>query len=295
MSVTENALAEPWAPPRRVSRGRRAWRRFTSSKLSLPSLVWLFIIAVVSVFGRWLAPHSIAPNFLVSSQPPSWAYPFGTNSLGQDLFSQVIYGVQFTMAVAAGATALSFIIGTVIGLISGMSKSWVDEILMRFTDVQFAFPTFVFAMLIVNAVSGATWGFILGLGLVQWAGFARLIRATVLSLREGELVESGRAIGASPMFIAMRYVFPQAVSGVLVFAAFTMVNIIQTEATISLMGFGPRPPAIDFGRLITLGSSYVLGYPWLLAWPVVVLISILVALVGVGEGLQAMLNPKGGR
>lgn len=295
MSVTENALAEPWAPPRRVSRGRRAWRRFQSSKLSLPSLIWLFIIAVVSVFGSWLAPHSMNPNFLVSSQAPSWAYPFGTNSLGQDLFSQVIYGVQFTMTVASGATALSFIIGCVIGLISGMSKSWVDEILMRFTDVQFAFPTFVFSMLIINAVGGQIWAMIIALGVVQWAGFARLIRATVLTLREGELVESGRAIGASPMFIAMRYVFPQAVSTVLVFAAFTMVNIIQTEATISLMGFGPTPPAVDFGTLISLGSHYVLGYPWLLAWPVIILITILVALVGVGEGLQAMLNPKGGR
>lgn len=296
MSLAQNAITDGHSLPQPVSQSRRAWRRFTRHKTAVGGLVWLCLVAIATLFGPWIAPHKLVfANFIVANEAPSWQYPFGTNELGQDMFSMAIYGTRFSASIAAGSTLIAFVIGSIIGLAAGMSKSWLDQVLMRFTDFMFAFPAFFFSIVLIEVFGRSLTAIVISIGILQWAGFARLIRGMVLTVRDSDLVESGLAIGASRFFIATRYVFPNIISSVIVYTAFAMVNMLNIEAMISLMGFGPQPPLVDFGALISMGIRDVLGYSWLMYCPVGVFVLTLVSLVVVGEGLQSVLNPKGGR
>ncbi|GGJ13637.1 peptide ABC transporter permease [Alicyclobacillus cellulosilyticus] len=280
--------------PSLVFRRRSAWRRFVRSKLSVAGLVWLTLIAAATAFGPWLAPHRPTDmDFMHANEGPSWQFPFGTNNLGQDLFSMVLYGIRYSMVIAVVATAVAFLVGAVIGLAAGMRGGWVDHVLMRFTDFMFAFPGFYFAMILLVTLGRGMPSLILAIGVTQWAGFARLIRGLVLTMRDGDLVESGHAIGASTWYIATRYVFPNIVNSIIVYTAFTMANMMNQEAMLSLIGFGPELPVVSFGTLMAMGATYDLGYTYLMYIPTSIFILTLMSLVAVGDGLQEMLSPKG--
>lgn len=287
----------PVMVPSRSAIWLKGWRRFAANRAALLGLLWLILFGVVAVWGRQLAPYSMQyANLFAGNEGPSLLHPFGTDSLGQDMLTMVMYGLRYTLAVGFGATVVALVVGVFIGLTSGMAGRLLDEGLMRLTDFVYAFPGFLFAAFIVGAFHGQTEVVILAFGLTQWAGFARLTRGLVLTVRHSELVESGRAIGASRAFIALRYILPQVVNSIIVYTAFVAVNIITLQAELSLFyGTGPALPLISFGQLISQGTADVLGYWWLLVLPVGTLISLLVALVVVGEGLQAALNPKGNR
>ena len=263
----------------------------------MAALIWLIILAVVAIWGRELAPYPLRyANLFQGNEGPSLSHPFGTNSLGQDMLTMTMYGMRYTLAIGFGATVVSLMIGVVVGLISGMVGGILDEALMRFTDFMYAFPGFLFAAWLIGVLGQHIGDVIVVFGITQWAGFSRLTRGLVLTVRHSELVESGHAIGASEYFIGTRYILPQVVNSIIVYTAFVAVNIITLQAELSLFyGAGPALPLISFGQLIAQGTSYILGYPWLMVAPVAVLISLLVALVLVGEGLQAALNPKGNR
>ena len=283
--------------PSRASLWWQGWRRFADNKVAVVGLGWLVWLAVVAIWGRELAPYPLQyANLFAGNEGPSLSHPFGTDSLGQDMLTMVMYGLRYTLAVGFGATAVSLVVGVVIGLASGMSGRWVDEVLMRLTDFMYAFPGFLFSAFIASLFHGRMSAVIAVFGLTQWAGFARLTRGLVLTVRHSELVESGHAIGASTVFIAFRYILPQVINSIIVYTAFVAVNIITLQAELSLFyGTGPALPLISFAQLISQGTVDVLGYWWLLVMPVATLISLLVALVVVGEGLQAALNPKGTR
>jgi len=291
--VTGTAVSEP---PRKwqTVRLRRGWKRFTQGPLSIVGLAWLIILAVVTLWGPQIAPYPLAGNIFDGNQAPSWRHLFGTNSVGQDMLTVCMYGIGYTMKIAVGATATSFAIGVGIGLLAGMAGGWLDHVLMRWTDFMYSFPSFVFAMMLIELTGQGILSVIVMLGITQWAGYSRLARGMTLAIRNSELVESGRAIGASSLFITTRYVFPQVLSSLIVYTAFFLVNIITLEAMLGIFyGVGPQPPDISFGALILLNTPSVLGFPWLLTMPVLVFISLLVALVLCGEGLQTLLSPKG--
>ncbi len=281
----------------RASLWFEGWRRFADNKVAVIGLAWLVLFSIVALWGRQLAPYPMHyANLFAGNEGPSLSHPFGTDSLGQDMLTMVMYGLRYTLAVGFGATVVALVVGVLVGLTSGLAARWVDEILMRLTDFMYAFPGFLFAAFIIGVFHGAI-GVVIGVfGLTQWAGFARLTRGLVLTVRHSELVESGHAIGASSTFIALRYILPQVINSIIVYTAFVAVNIITLQAELSLFyGTGPALPLISFGQLISQGTQDVLGYWWLLVMPVGTLISLLVALVVVGEGLQAALNPKGNR
>ena len=278
----------------RGSHFRAGWRRYLRAGLPAPALGWLIVLAVVALFGPRLAPYPLMGNLMAANQPPSLIHPFGTNNIGQDMLTLCMYGVRYTFAIAAGATAVAFCIGVGLGLLAGMAGGAVDEALMRVTDFMYSFPSFVVAVLLIQISGQGAIAIAAVLGVTQWAGFARLARGLVLSVRRSDLVESGRAIGASSFFITMRYVFPHVTYNIIVYTAFFAANAITLEAMLSIFtNTGPAPPAVSFGELMLTSIPNVLGFPWLLVMPVLVFISILIALVSVGEGLQAALSPKG--
>lgn len=273
---------------------RRGWRRFRAQKMALVGLGWLILFAVVALFGREIAPYPLQyANLFQGNQGPSLAHPFGTNNLGQDMLTLIMYGMRYTLAIGLGATAVALVVGVLVGVTAGMAGGGVDEVLMRFTDFMYAFPGFLFAIMLIHLFGQRIEAIIIVFGITQWAAFARLARGLALTVRHSDLVESGHAIGASGWFIGIRYILPQVVNHIIVYTAFAAVNIITLQAEMSLFfGTGPPLPAVSFGALVMQGTQYVLGYPWLLIFPVAVLISLLVALILVGEGLQAALSPR---
>lgn len=288
------------APPiirSRTSIWLQGWRRFTDNKWAVVGFAWLLLLGVVAVFAHQLAPYPMQyGNLFQANEGPSLMHPFGTDSLGQDMMTMVMYGLRYTLSVGFGATAVALGVGVVVGLASGMAERWVDEILMRLTDFMYAFPGFLFAVFIAIEFHGAMEAVILSFGLTQWAGFSRLTRGLVLTVRHSELVESGHAIGASRTFIAVRYVVPQVINSIIVYTAFVAVNVIILQTDLAVWGAaGPPLPEVSFGQLISLGTTDILGYWWLLVMPVATLVSLLVSMIIAGEGLQAALNPKGSR
>ncbi len=294
MSVSTNQIVWPMGAAKRSSRLQRAWSRFAHDRMPVVGLLWLLILVIVAIFGQSLAPYPLVGDLASANQAPSIAHLFGTNNLGQDMLTVCMYGIRYTLEVGAGATVIAFLIGVVIGLVSGMAGGIVDQILMRFTDLMYSFPSLLFAIMLVQLFGESVFSIAFVLGITQWAGFSRLTRGLVLSIRNSELVESGHAIGATPFFISTRYVLPHVINSIIVYTAFFAVNAITLEAMMSIFeGIGPNPPMMSFGSLLIAGVPNVLGFPWMMAMPVLVFISILIALVVVGEGLQAALNPKG--
>lgn len=294
MSVVHDAATFTSGHLWRLTRLRRGWGRFARGPLSVVGLIWVLVLIVVTIFGAQLAPYPEVGNILVANQAPSLAHWFGTNNVGQDMLTLCMYGVRYTLKIAAGATLLSFVIGVLIGMISGMQGGWLDQGLMRLTDFMYSFPSFVLAITVIEFTGQSVFAIILMLGLTQWAGFARLARGVTLTIVHSELIESGKAIGASNSFIIRHYVFPHVWSSISVYTAFFLVNVITLEGMLGLFySVGPQPPNISFGALLLLNTPDVLGFPWMLTMPILVFVSILVSLVLVGEGLQSMLSPKG--
>lgn len=294
MSAVSDALSYATGQPWRRSRLRRGFGRFARGPLAVVGLVWLAVLLAVTLFAPQLAPYPVTGNILVANEAPSFAHWFGTNNVGQDMLTLCMYGVRYTLTIASGATVLAFGIGVLVGMVAGLQGGWLDQVLMRFTDFMYSFPSFVLAITVIEFTGQGILSVIVMLGLTQWAGFARLSRGMTLTLRSSELIESGLAIGASRAFILRHYVFPHVFSSISVYAAFFLVNIITQDGMLSLFyNVGPQPPNISFGSLLLLNTPDVLGFPWLLTLPVCVFVSILVSLILVGEGLQAVLSPKG--
>ncbi|MCY0875738.1 MAG: ABC transporter permease [Firmicutes bacterium] len=294
MSTVTDAVAYASNRSWRRSRLRRGFGRFARGPLSIIGLIWIIVLVVVALFAPQLAPYPVAGDILVVNEAPSLAHWFGTNNVGQDMLTLCMYGVRYTLTIAAGATILSFCIGVFVGMMAGLQGGWLDQVLMRFTDFMYSFPSFVLAITVIEFTGQGIVSVIVMLGLTQWAGFARLSRGMTLTLRNSELVESGRAIGASRAFVIRHYVFPHVWSSISVYTAFFLVNIITQDGMLGLFyNVGPQPPNISFGSLLLLNTPDVLGFPWLLTMPVLVFVSILVSLIVVGEGLQTMLSPKG--
>ncbi|MCL6444963.1 MAG: ABC transporter permease, partial [Alicyclobacillus sp.] len=264
-------------------------RRFSKSRLALCGAVWMLLMVLVAVFAPRLAPYSYGKFSLAVNQPPSTQYPFGTDEMGRDLRSLLLYAIRYAMEIASMATAVAFVIGVTIGLISGLSNRFVDQVLMRLTDAMYVFPAFYMAMVLVVDLGKHVWAIALSIGFVTWASFARLARGLTLSIRNTELMEAGRAAGASTFYLARWYVLPMIVNSMIVYTAFTMANAMIQEAYLDFLGMGLPSPMPSFGLLLYQSARNLDGFPWQFWPPAIVFMGTLVALVFIGDGLQAAL------
>ena len=280
---------------RRRSLLQLAWRRYKRNKLAVISLGWVILFLIIGVIGPWIAPHNYAAtNFLAANQPPTWQYPFGTDSLGHDMFSEILWSVQNALEIAFGATLVSFIIGTMLGLWAGLRGGIADMVIMRLVDFMFAFPTYFLDLILVVKFGRGMVPILMAIGITGWAGYARLIRSLVLGMRNGEMVEAAKALGASQGHIARRYLLPNVINSMLVALAFGIPGDLTVMAGLSVVGMGLRPPLPSFGNMIAQAGGNILGYPWLMYFPAGIFAITLLSFLFVADGLQEALNPKGG-
>jgi peptide/nickel transport system permease protein len=289
---------------RRFSPGREALRRFRRHRLAAVSVVVLGLLAFAILIGPWLWPIPINDiDFTARLSAPSWDHPFGTDDLGQDLLSRMIYGGRISLAVGFAAMATGLFAGTVVGAIAGMSKGPVDAVLMWVTDLFLSLPQLPLLLLLIylfrdflkNLVGPEGGVFILivlVIGGFRWMSVARLVRAQFLSLREKEFVEAARALGASKLRLVVRHILPNAVGPVIVAGTIDVAAAIIAESTLSFLGLGFPPDIPTWGRLLFDAKDYLDIAPhWALFSGGAIFITV-ISINFIGDGLRDALDPR---
>ena len=268
-------------------------RRFLRNKLALAGTGIIFLLFAVAVLAPLLAPYN--PSLIDTGNilaPPSGAHLLGTDELGRDVLSRMIWSSRISLMVGFVAVGIATLIGVIIGAISGYYGGWVDTVMMRFVDIMLCFPT-IFLILAVIAVLGPSiWNIMVIIGLTSWMGVSRLVRAEFLTLKERDFVMASRAVGASDLRIIFRHVLPNAMAPVMVSAVLGVGGAILIESSLSFLGLGVQPPTPSWGNMLTSGKDNIeIGW-WLSMFPG---LAILVTILGynlLGEGLQDALNPR---
>ncbi len=277
--------------------------RFFRHRLAVASLIVLILVALVAIFANRVAPHGFNDqDYLNIAKGPTWDHPFGTDLLGRDYLSRVIFGLRTSLWVAFFVAVLSTAIGTVIGSFAGYYGGTVDNLLMRFTDLILTLPGL--AVLLTAAaflgqeahkVGPITISQPVVIGLILaflfWTGLARIVRGVFLSLREKEFVEAAKASGATDIRIMLRHILPNCIGPIVVTMTLIIATAILVEAALSFLGFGIQPPNPALGSLINDGNVGGLGYWWLVTFPGLVIVVVALAVNFIGDGLRDALDP----
>lgn len=276
------------------SQWQLARRRFFRHKLAMSSIVVLLLIFSAAIFAPKITPYEYSEqNFESASIGPTLEdkHYFGTDQIGRDYFSRVLYGIRTSARVAFLVAFLSTLIGTVVGAVAGYFGGWVDNLLMRLTDLVLTLP--VLAVLLVASAllgQGSPYRVAIILALVFWTSLARIVRGTFLSLREKEYIEAAKAVGASDFRIMLRHMLPNAMGPIVVNATLVVASAILVEAVLSFLGFGVQPPTPALGTLISKGQGLI-GQWWLVTFPGLTIVLICLCINFIGDGLRDALDP----
>ncbi|MBI3755719.1 MAG: ABC transporter permease, partial [Deltaproteobacteria bacterium] len=219
------------------------WRRFKKNRLAVIGGIIVLMLFTIAVLAPFVAPHEPdAVNVRHVLEAPSISHPFGTDDLGRDILSRVIYGSRISLAVGFVAVGIATIIGVILGALSGYYGGWFDTVTMRFVDIMLSIPTFFLILAVIAMLEPGIWNIMIVIGITSWMGVARLVRAEFLSLKEREFVLSARALGASDFRIIFRHILPNAMSPVLVSAVLGIAGAVLVESALSFLGIGVQPP-----------------------------------------------------
>ena len=283
MTTIESAEARPQPRPR--SEWSRRLARFQRNRLAMLGLVIVIVSLVVSLLSPWIAPYHFAELDVTNRLLPagSEGHLMGTDASGRDVFSRLLYSLRTALFIGISAELLSLTIAFAVGLLAGYKGGKIDSILMVVTDVMFAFPGYLFAVLLVAVFGRSLWAVILALTIASWVSQSRLLRAQILKMKSLEFVEAGRSMGASGWTLVMRYMVPGALGPVLVTTSF---GIMLAESGLALLGLGVAPPTPSVGTMIIDGYTYVQSHPHLVAWPVGVFVIIMLSFTWLGDGVR---------
>jgi peptide/nickel transport system permease protein len=303
-STAEVALTEAKTEARKFSPWLDAWRRFRRHRLALLSVIILIAIvaAVVLLPFVWRVPINEI-DFTARLKGPSFAHPFGTDDLGQDLLARMVYGGRISLAVGFAAMVVAIVVGTIIGAIAGMARGWVGPALMWLTDLFLSLPQLPLLLLVIylfrdslKTVFGPEGGvfilIVLVVGGLRWMPAARLVRAQFLSLREKEFVEAARALGASKVRQVVRHILPNALGPVIVAATVDVAAAIIAESTLSFLGLGFPPDIPSWGRILYDAKDYLDIAPHWAMFPGVAIFLTVLAISFIGDGLRDALDPR---
>jgi peptide/nickel transport system permease protein len=269
------------------------WETFYKNKLMLAGGGIILLLLIVSLLAPWLAPYDSGQidltNVLTS---PSMKHLCGTDQLGRDVLSRMIWGARISLMVGFVATGIAIIIGAILGAVSGYYGGWVDSVIMRFVDIMLCFPTFFLILAVIAFLEPSIWNIMIVIGLTSWMGVTRLVRADFITLRERDFVKAAQAIGASDMRIIFIHILPNAMASILVAATLGIAGAILTESALSFLGIGVQPPTPSWGNILTAGKDNIDIAWWLSLYPG---LAILITVVGynlLGEGIRDLLDPR---
>lgn len=319
-TTSQSGIVDLSAMPRSRSLGAEALGRLFRNRAAVFGMVLILLFLLVAIFAPFIAPHD--PLKLNSGKdylPPAWvaksqsgkagdpAFLLGTDTLGRDVLSRVIYGARVSMIVGFIPTTVILIVGTMIGMFAGYLGGRTDNLLMRLTDVIYAFPDLLFFIIVMVALRDTPIGqflnglflLFIALALVNWVGVARLVRGQVLSLKQKEFIEAARSIGAKGPRIMFRHLLPNTVSVLVVAAAFQIPAMIITEAILGYLGLGLRPATdssqffiTSWGALLLEGQTAINAQPWMLLAPAICIALVVLSFTFLGDGLRDALDPR---
>ena len=277
----------------RFSLSRLFLSRFIRNRLAMAGSVVVLLLFMVSMAAPLIAPYDPADiDVKQILMGPSSAHLLGTDQLGRDVLSRMIWGSRISLKVGFVAVGIATTIGIVCGAISGYYGGWIDNVMMRFVDIMLCFPAFFLILAVIAFLEPSIWNIMVVIGITGWMGMARLVRAEFLSLRKREFVLSARALGASDMRIIFRHILPNAMTPVLVSATLGVAGAILTESALSFLGIGVQPPTPSWGNILTAGKDNIEIAWWLSLYPG---LAILITVLGynlLGEGIRDSLDPR---
>jgi peptide/nickel transport system permease protein len=269
------------------------WKRFKKNRLAVAGGIIVLALFIIAVFAPLLSPYN--PNDIDRTQilePPSFKHPLGTDDLGRDILSRMIWGARISLSVGFVAVGIATVIGMILGAISGYYGSWTERIVMRFIDIMLSIPTFFLILAVIAFIGPSIWNIMIIIGLTSWMGVARLVRAEFLSLKEREYVLAAKAVGSSDIRIIFRHIMLNSMAPVLVSAVLGVAGAVLVESALSFLGIGVQPPTPSWGNILTLGKDNIQIAWWLSVFPG---LAILITVLGynlLGEGIRDSIDPR---
>lgn len=268
-------------------------RRITKHHLALVGLIILIPMFLCAVLAPIIAPHDpVEPDLKHILTGPTWAHPFGTDTLGRDVLSRVIYGSRISLLVGFVSVGIATLIGIMIGAVSGYLGGVVDELAMRFVDLMMCFPTFFLILAVIALLEPSIWNIMIVIGLTNWMGIARLVRAEILSIKGKEFVLAAKAMGFPNRRIIFSHVLPNALSPVYVVATLGIGGAILTESALSFLGIGVQPPTPSWGNILTQAKDNIEVAWWLSLYPGLAIFLTVMGYNLLGEGLRDVFDPR---
>ncbi|OLB99039.1 MAG: peptide ABC transporter permease [Candidatus Rokubacteria bacterium 13_1_40CM_68_15] len=275
------------------SLARDALRRLLRNKLAVAGGLVVIALCVVAIFANVLAPYAYTKtNFGRLNEGPSRDYPLGTDQLGRDVLSRIIYGARISMLVGLGAQVIIVLLGVPIGALSGYLGGRTDLALTRIVDVMYAFPRLLFVILVMSMLGAGLANIFIAIGVTGWVGIARQTRAQVLALKEKEFADAARALGAGGGRVLARHIVPNALTPIVVAVTFGIPEAIFTEAALSFIGVGINPPTPSWGQMVGEGQQYLRSYWHLCVFPSIAIAVTMLSFTFLGDGVRDALDPK---
>ena len=293
---------------------RQSVERYLRNRAAMVSAAFIILLAIVAIFAPVIAPYEYDQvDFTAITQPPSSEHLLGTDSLGRDVLSRLIYGARVSLTVSLIAQIVITLVGVPIGIISGFFGGWIDTLIQRIVDILYAFPSLLFIIIVMtflqanlkeaqsglalvlfnlNELTGGLLGILISLGLVFWLTVSRLVRGEVFALKEKEFILAARSIGATNSWLMIRHILPNIMAPVLVAITFGIPNVIMLEAGLSYLGLGIKPPVPSWGLMISEGVKNFRSFPHLLISPGLILAITLLSFNYLGDGIREALDPS---
>jgi peptide/nickel transport system permease protein len=288
--ATDNSLLER-------HRGKvKVLNRIASDPLALGGLIYIFILILVAVFAPVVAPYDpTRQDYQALTEPPSVAHPFGTDTLGRDVLSRVIFGSRYAVFLGIVIVGIQMVIGVSLGLIAGYYGGLVESFIMRLVDISLSIPGIVLALAIAGMLGGGLVPLIIAVSLIGWRGFARLVRGDALSVMEEEYIDAAKSSGVSDFRVITKYILPNAASSVIVYATLTIPSIILWSAGLSFLGMGVQPPRPEWGAIIAAGRGEIDTAWWISTFPGLTIMLTVMAFNFLGDGLRDAIDPRSTR
>ena len=269
------------------------WMRFKQNKLAVLGGLVVAFLFTIAIFAPAITPYDPnAINVQNILEPPGFTHPFGTDDIGRDILSRIIWGSRISLSVGFVAVGISTFIGVMLGAITGYYGGWVDRVIMRFVDIMLSIPTFFLLLAVIAFLEPGISNIMIVIGLTSWMGVTRLVRAEFLSVKEREFTQSARAIGAGDMRIIFRHILPNSMAPVLVSAVLGVAGAILTESALSFLGIGVQPPTSSWGNILTIGKDNIEIAWWLSVFPGVAILVTVLAYNLLGEGIRDAIDPR---
>jgi peptide/nickel transport system permease protein len=291
--VTNTASGESLKASKPIPLWLEAGFRIIKSKTALIGVIIIVLLVLTAILAPVIATHSPTAQDIVNRyQAPSSAHLLGTDELGRDIFSRIVYGTRISIQIGVIAVGISLAIGVLLGGIAGYYGRWIDQIVMRFIDIMMAFPSILMAIALVAVLGPSLQNAMIAVGIVGIPQFARIVRSAVLSIKENEYIEAAKSIGAKHGRILIQHVLPNCVAPIIVQATLGVGTAILDAAGLSFLGLGAQPPTPEWGAMLSDGRAAIQNAPWVVAFPGLAIFFVVLGFNLFGDGLRDALDPR---